>query len=183
MPVIMHKFRDHQVSAQTEIFMLGTFNPDIPTGPNFFYGRQRNFFWHLLPQCWDLSSLKIEPMVSKQQFMTAYKTDFADIIHSLDIPEGMEDNVDDDFIDWHVSEWKDIIGLVNSLPNLKAIYFTRKTFNGIPNMRVQITLIANYCRERSIRFCKLETPVRFYNESKQQLWIDTIVEQTTCLRP
>lgn len=183
MPVILHKFRNHQVSPRTEILMLGTFNPDIVTGPDFFYGRQRNFLWRLLPMCWNLPSLKDEPLLSKKQFMATYKIDFADIIHSLDIPEGMEDNVDDDFIDGHVNEWKDIIVLINGLPNLKAIYFTRKTFNGIPHMRGQVTLIANYCQPRSIRFCKLETPARFYSETKQQQWIDTIVEQTTCLRP
>jgi len=183
MPVILHKFREYQVSPETEILMLGTFNPDIPTGPDFFYGLQRNFLWHLLPQCWDLPSLKNEPLVSKQQFMATYKIDFADIIHSLDIPEGMEGNVDDDFIDGHINEWKDIIVLINGLPNLKAIYFTRKTFNGIPNMRAQVTVIANYCQARSIRFCKLETPARFYSETKQQQWIDTIIVQTTCLRP
>lgn len=183
MPLILHKFRDHQVSPNTEILILGTFNPDIPTGPDFFYSRQRNFLWHLLPQCFGVPSLKNEPLPSKQQFMATYKIDFADIIHSLDVPEGTEGNVDDDFIDGHVSEWKDIIGLIDSRPNLKAIYFTRKTFNGIPNMRAQVGLIANHCNQKSIRFCKLETPARFYSETKQQQWIETIVAQTTCLRP
>jgi len=182
MPIILHKFREHQVNPQTEILILGTFNPDIPAGPDFFYGRTRNFLWHMLPQCWNLEPLKESSLLNKQEFMAAYKIDFADIIHSIDVPEGEESNVDDTFIDNHVQEWKDINALIESLPNLKAVYFTRKTFNGIANMRIQIIKVANFCKQKNIRFCKLETPARFYSPEKQQQWIDTIVLQNTCLR-
>jgi len=34
--------------------------------------------------------------------------------------------------------------LIDSLPNLKAVYFTRKTFNGIANAKLQIVQIAAY---------------------------------------
>jgi hypothetical protein len=183
MPVILHKFRNHQVIPETEILILGTFNPDIPTGPDFFYGRQRNFLWHLLPQSWGLPSLKNEPLPVKQAFMAEYKIDFTDIIHALDIPDGMEANVDDDFIDGHITQWKGITQLIDTLPNLKAVYFTRKTFSGIPNMKARIVAIAQHCNSKGIRLCKLETPARFYSEGKQQQWIDTIIAQTTCLRP
>jgi G:T/U-mismatch repair DNA glycosylase len=182
MPVILHKFREHQVSPNTEILILGTFNPDIPDGPDFFYGRPRNFLWHLLPHCWGLSSLKESSLSSKQKFMTAYKIDFADLIHALDIPEGEESNVDDAFIDSHVNQWKDIKGIIDNLPNLKAVYFTRKTFNGIPNMRGQVNLIAEHCKQKNIRICKLDTPARFFSPEKEQQWKDTIVLHKTCLR-
>ena len=183
MSIILHKFRDHRVSLKTEILFIGTFNPDTPDGPDFFYGRTRNFLWHLLPQCWQLDSLKEAPLEEKQALMATYKIDFADLIHSIDVPEGEEDNVDDTFIDTHVHEWKNVIDLLKTLPRLKAVYFTRKTFNGISNMRVQINLIAGYCRQHNIRFCKLETPARFHSPEKQQQWIDTIVLQNTCLKP
>jgi G:T/U-mismatch repair DNA glycosylase len=183
MPIILHKFKDHQVNAQTEVLFLGTFNPDIPNGADFFYGRSRSFLWHLLPQCWDLPPLKEASLVEKQEFMATYKIDFADLITALDVPLGEEENVDDDFIDSHVQQWKDIIALIDTLPELKEVYFTRKTFNGIPNMRTQVRMIASYCFKKGIRFCKLETPARFYNPEKQQQWIDTIVLKTSCLRP
>lgn len=115
--------------------------------------------------------------------MAEYKVDFADLIHSLEIPEGEERIVDDTFIDTHVKEWKNVIGLIDTLPNLKAVYFTRKTFNGISNMRIQVNLIADHCRQKGLRFCKLETPARHYSAEKQQQWIDTIVLQNTCLKP
>lgn len=183
MPIILHKFKDYQVSPKTEILILGSFTHDHPDGPDFFYGRTRNFLWHLLPQCWGLDSLKEAPLAEKQEFLTSYKIDFADLIHSIEVPEGEEENVDDTFIDSHVREWKNIIDLIKTLPRLKAVYFTRKTFNGISNMRVQVNLIANYCKQHKIRFCKLETPSRFHSPEKQQQWIDTIVLQNTCLKP
>ena len=183
MPVVLHKFRDHQVNPKTEILMLGTFNPDVEDGPDFFHGRQRNFLWHLLPICWGFESLKEASLADKQAFMATHKIDFADIIHSLDIPEGEDGNVDDAFEDTHVHEWKDIIALIDTLPNLKAVYFTRKTFNGITNMRGQVVAIAKHCQQKGIRMCKLETPAKFFSEEKQKQWIDTIVLQKTCLRP
>jgi len=183
MRVILHKFRDHQVSAETEILILGTFSPDTDDKSDFFHGRPRNFLWHLLPICWKLEPLKEATLVEKQAFMAEYKIDFADIIHSLEIPEGEDGNVDDAFEDSHVHEWKDIIALIDTLPKLKAVYFTRKTFNGITNMRGQVVAIARHCQAKGIRMCKLETPAKFFSEEKQQQWIDTIVLQKTCLRP
>lgn len=183
MPIIRNKFRDHQVNPKTAILILGTFNHDIPEGPDFFYGRSRNFLWHLLPQCWGLESLKEAALTDKQSFMDEYKIDFADLIDAIEIPEGEEANVEDVFIDQHVQQWKDMIALIDHLPDLKAVYFTRKTFNGIVNMRVQINLIASYCRKKNIRFCKLETPARFHSPEKQQQWIDTMILQSTCLKP
>lgn len=183
MSIILHKFRNHKVNPETEILFIGTFNPDLPDEVDFFYGRSRSFLWHLLPQCWGLEPLKDAPLLSKQEFMAGYKIDFADLIHSLEIPEGEERIVDDTFIDSHVKEWKNIIELIDTLPNLKAVYFTRKTFNGIPNMRIQVNLIADHCRQKGIRLCKLETPARHYSPEKLQQWIDTIVLQTTCLKP
>lgn len=183
MPIIYHKFQNHEVNPNTEILILGTFNHDDQDGPDFFYGKSRTFLWHLLPQCWGLEPLKEADMASKQEFMATYKIDFADLIDSIDVPEGEEANVDDNFIDTHVNQWKDIIGLINMLPNLNAVYFTRKTFNGIVNMKVQIMQVANYCKQKNIRFCKLETPARFHSPEKQQQWVDTIVLKSTCLRP
>lgn len=182
MPIILNKFREYQVSSETEILILGTFSPDTPDAPDFFFGRAKSFLWHLLPLCWGHDSLKEASLLSKQAFMAKYKIDFADLIDALNVPEDNEANMDDTFVDSHVHQWKDIIALIDTLPNLKAVYFTRKTFNGIPNNRTQSTLIANHCKKKNLRVCKLETPSRFFSPEKQQQWIDTIVLQNTCLR-
>ena len=182
MPVILHKFRDYQPEAQTEILILGTFVPDNGDSPDFFYGRTRNFLWHLLPQCWGLEPLKDEPLARKQDFMSAYHIDFADIVRSIEVTEGEDLSSDDAFIDSHVAEWNDIVALIDKLPNLKAVYFTKKTFNGVAHMRGQVKRIADHCIASNIRFCKLETPSKFYSPAKLKQWTDTIVLKTTCLR-
>lgn len=183
MPKILHKFSNHQVAADTETLILGIFSGETEEGTDFFYGRQRTFLWHLLPQCWNEEPLKEATYEQKREFMLRHKIDFADLIHAIEVPEGEERNTDDAFIDAQATEWKDIRALIDSLPKLKAVYFTRKTFNGIPNTKKRLGLIAAYCREKNIRICKLETPAKFYSPEKLQQWKDTMVNKITCLRP
>jgi G:T/U-mismatch repair DNA glycosylase len=182
MNLVSHKFSHHKPRLDTEILILGTFNPNVPEGPDFFYGRPRNFLWSLLPGVWGLESLKEAGLKTKKEFLNLYLIDFVDLIDSLEVAEGEESNVDDDFIDGHVLKWKEINQIIETLPNLKAVYFTRKTFNGIPQMKAKILIIEQYCRLKGIRFCKLETPSRFTSAEKQQMWIDTILLQKICLR-
>ena len=114
--------------------------------------------------------------------MEKHKIDFADIINAIDVPEGEENNLDDSFIDNHVKEWNNLAAIIETLPKLKAVYFTRKTFNGIHQSKQQIMQIAAFCNAKNLRFCKLETPAKYYDETKQKQWIDTIVKQTTCMK-
>ena len=182
MPQISHKFKHILPDAGTEILILGTFVHEGEEDTDFFYGRSRNFLWHLLPICRKGESLKDAALSEKRHFMQAQKIGFADLIDALEVPEGEETNTDDTFVDSNVLQWNDIISLIDSLPDLTAVYFTRKTFNGIPNLKVQMGLIAAHCKQKGIRTCKLETPARHFSEEKQQQWIDTIVRQTTCLK-
>ena len=57
--------------------------------------------------------------------------------------------------------------------------------NSIPKVTVKrknIQSLIDYCLENKIRFCKLETPAKFFSPEKQQQWIDTIVKQKTCMK-
>ncbi|PZR02923.1 MAG: hypothetical protein DI539_27210, partial [Flavobacterium psychrophilum] len=99
MPIVPHKFLNHQISLDTEILILGTFNPDVPNGPTFYYGRPRNFLWQLLPGCWGLPSLKVSPLHAKLAFIAAHKIDFADLIESVNVPAGQQGNILDTYID------------------------------------------------------------------------------------
>ncbi|WP_207429440.1 hypothetical protein [Pedobacter sp. SYSU D00535] len=182
MPKVAHKFKHILPHEGTEILILGTFVPEGEEDTDFFYGRPRNYLWHLLPICWKGQSLKEAPLSEKQHFMQKRKIGFADLIDALEVPEGEETNTDDAFVDTHVQQWNDIISIIDSLPALKSVYFTRKTFNGIPNLKVQMAVIAAHCKQKGIRICKLETPARHFSVEKQQQWIDTIVKQTTCLK-
>lgn len=182
MPIHKHKFHAHQVHPQTRILIIGTFEADQTHAGDFFYGRQRSFLWHLLPICYGLPSLKEASLTQKQQFIQRYHIDFADVIESLEIEEDEDLLMEDEFIDQHIHAYKDVIGLINTLPQLEAVYFTRKTFNGIPNTKKGVSAIADYCKEKGIRFCKLDTPARHFSDEKQQQWKDTIVLRKTCLR-
>jgi G:T/U-mismatch repair DNA glycosylase len=146
MPIVTNKFIDYTIHTNTEILILGTFSHDIVDGADFFFGKPRNYLWHLLPICFGLNSMKESSLSAKKEFMIKYKIDFADIIETLEVPVGEENNLDDTFIDNHAFEWKNINILIDSLPNLKAVYFTRKTFNGIANAKIQIVEIAAYCK-------------------------------------
>jgi hypothetical protein len=75
-----------------------------------------------------------------------------------------------------------LLAVVDQLPKLKAVYFTRKTFNGIPNIKSEVMKLAKHCHSKQIRMCKLDTPARHFSDEKQQQWIDTIVLMKTCLR-
>jgi hypothetical protein len=91
--------------------------------------------------------------------------------------------MEEDFVDISAKTFYDLTALVDQLPKLKAIYFTRKTFNGMPNIKAEIMKLAQHCQSKQIRLCKLDTPARHFSDEKQQQWIDTIVLQKTCLRP
>ena len=91
MSIITNKFKALRPDTDTEILILGTFSPNIPDEPEFFYGRPRNFLWHLLPICWKQESLKEASLQEKIAFMQKYHVGFADIIASLDVPEEEEE--------------------------------------------------------------------------------------------
>ncbi len=45
MSTIKHRFLDHQINPETEILILGTFNPETEKNEaDFFYGRNRNYW-------------------------------------------------------------------------------------------------------------------------------------------
>lgn len=178
---MIHKFENHEISKETKILILGTFHPDIPNEADFFYGRSRNYLWRILPEVFHYANLKQSQIEDKFKFMKKFNIDFVDIIKEIDVPFGQENNYNDAFIDALVVEWKNIILEIQKLKNIEAIYFTRKTFIGIPNIESEISKIRNYCTKECIRFCLLETPARFSNPRKIESWKNTMIEKTTCL--
>lgn len=42
MTLVKHKFRDHQIQADTEILIIGTFNPDAAKNNADFFLRQKS---------------------------------------------------------------------------------------------------------------------------------------------
>jgi len=175
MKVIKHRFLDHKINPETEILILGTFNPDTEKNEaDFFYGRSHNYLWRLLPVAFNKPDLKKASKQEKISFIEQMKIDFVDLIEEIQVKEGDEANYDDAFIDNKVIKWQNIITKIEQLNNLKKILLTRKTDSDIPNMRKQIKIIKDYCNEHNIKFDVLPTPARFYNKKKQENWTDIL---------
>jgi len=168
---VKHKFIGRPINKDTEILIIGTFNPDTPKNPaEFFYGRIRNFLWKLLPTVYGEKDLKKASKQEKLTFIEKYKIDFIDLIQEIEVEQGQEANFDDKYIDGKVIQWADVITEIDRLKNLKKVCFTRKTFDGIPKMRKKIEEIQSYCNDKKIPFKALVTPARFYNEDRQREW-------------
>lgn len=171
MPIIKHRFLEHKINPLTEILILGTFNPETENNDaDIFYGRSRNFMWKILGVAFDYPDLKSATREEKLGFMKIHRIDFADLIAEVEVNTGHETNYRDDFIDGKVNRWKDVLDKIKDLAHLKKVIFTRKTFNGIPNIASQLNPIVDYCNTAGIEFKALISPTRGYTEKKQEEW-------------
>lgn len=168
---VKHRFIEHQINRLTETLIIGTFNPDVVDNPaDFFYGRSQNHLWNLLPTAFKEKDLRNSSKSKKIMFIKNHKIDFIDLISEIEIDEGEETNYYDKYIDDKVTNWKDIILEINNLKQLKRVCFTRKTFSGIRNIKVQVKAIQAQCNKNKVHFKSLITPARFYNTEKQKEW-------------
>jgi G:T/U-mismatch repair DNA glycosylase len=175
MTKIKHRFSNHKIDPKTETLIIGTFNPETSkNSADFFYGRQRNFLWTLIPHSFGEESLKEKPKDEKIKFIQRHKIDFIDIISEVDVDE--VSNYDDAYLDNKVTIWKDIITEIKNLQNIKRICVTRKTFNDVPNIKAQVNLIKEFCDSKNIFISFLPTPARFYNQNKQDSWTEFFVK-------
>lgn len=171
MQVVKHKLCDHQINPLTETLVIGTFNPDAGGNiADFFYGRSHNFLWRLLPFVYGESDLKGKGKDEKLLFMERRRIDFIDLISEVTVDSGQELNYADNYIDSRVSRWTDVIQEIDKLHNLKRVCFTRKTFSGIPEIKLQITQVEEHCKKRNLPFAYLKTPARGYGPEKQKIW-------------
>ena len=169
MTKIRHRFIDHNLNPKTETLVIGTFNPDTEENiADFFYGRQKNFLWTLIPTAFDETSLKGKSRSEKQKFIEKCRIDFIDLISEVEVEEVA--NYGDDYLDNKVTEWKDVIAEIEKLKKLNRVCLTRKTFGDIPNMKTRIDEIRKHCETKGITFQLLPTPARFINEAKQTEW-------------
>ena len=171
MTKIKHRFINHQIDPNTETLIIGTFNPDIQENPaEFFYGRNKNYLWTLLPTAFEESNLKGKTKLEKIAFIKKHKIDFIDLISEIEVQDNEKLNYTDTLIDGKVSEWTKIIEAISKLQHLKRIGFTRRTFARVPNIQQQIEEVKQHADEKGILFQFLTTPARFYNQQKQEEW-------------
>lgn len=169
MTKIRHRFLTHEINPKTETLIIGTFNPDTKENiADFFYGRQRNYLWKLIPTAFGELSLKDKVKDEKLKFIEKHKLDFIDLISEVEVDEVA--NYDDSYLDNRVTKWRNVISEIEKLPNLKKVCLTRKSFGDTPNMKTKIDEIKSHCENKKIPFQFLATPARFYNQIKQTEW-------------
>ena len=179
MIIIQHRFLDHIIDPETETLIIGTFNPETADNKaEFFYGRSRNYLWRLLPTAFGETDLKGASKQEKLIFIKKYKIDLVDLIEEIQVEEGQEANYYDGYIDNKVTRFKNIIGIIDSLENLKRVCFTRKSFSDIPNMKKQLDAIQKHCVNKGISFITLTTPARFYRDDKQTEWTNFLLNDS-----
>ncbi len=185
---IKHRFFNNEKNKNIKnnknikILILGTFNPEdiVENDENnekveIYYGRKRNYLWDLLPQVFNQPALKDKPLDKKLEFLESFKIGFADIIEEIQVEPKQEKNYSDNYIDGKITKWTNIEKIFNEFPSITKVYFTRKTFNGIPNIKKQIDEIQSICSLRNITFDCLPTPARFINEKKLNDWKKIII--------
>jgi G:T/U-mismatch repair DNA glycosylase len=130
---IQHKFLKHEIHPNTEILIIGTFNPchECNKDNDFFYSspNNRNRLWKLLPFAFGESDLRHATVEEKLTFSRNKHIDFIDIIQEVEVDEEEACNRNDAYIDKRVTQWRDVDFELKKLPSLKRACFTRKTFD------------------------------------------------------
>ncbi|CAM3556193.1 hypothetical protein [Arcobacter aquimarinus] len=181
--IVKHKFYDECVKKflDNEILIIGTFNPNIQNNEaNFFYGRNRNYFWKILPELWNEESLKGKDINIKKNFLEDKKIAITDLILCIEMKESQINSFKDDNIS-NVKKWN-TDNIIDNLKcsNIKKIFFTRKSFNKSTNfLKMEICKIKSYCESNFIKFEFLPTPSRYANEKKIKEWKELIFNDNT----
>lgn len=171
MVTISHRFLAMPIDPEVETLIVGTFNPATEKNPaEIFYGRKRNFLWKLLPLALGMADLKNETVSGRFAFIKEHKIGFIDLVAEVRVETGSEVNYDDNYIDARVTKWRNVIGVINQLKQVKKICFTRKSFSGIPRVREKIREVETHCLAKGIVFQYLSTPSRIYSPEKQLEW-------------
>jgi G:T/U-mismatch repair DNA glycosylase len=169
--LVKHKFLDKYLMVGKKIVIIGTFNPDVKENKaEFFYGRSKNYFWNLLPKVFGYEPLKEKSVEEKIKFLNDNGIELTDLIYEADIDENKTDNYSDENLK-NVVKWN-TENIINTLKkgHTEEVYFTRKTFNKIGNIKKEIEKIKKFCEENGIKFRFLPTPARFESNEKLKEW-------------
>jgi G:T/U-mismatch repair DNA glycosylase len=170
--LIKHKFLDKYPIEGKKILIIGTFNPDTICNPaKFFYGRSKNYFWTLLPKTLKQESLQKSSPEERIAFLQRNQIELTDLVYSAILTEDEIGDYSDATLDKNIKDWNtDNIKKALEKGETKCVFFTRKTFSGVPNIKKRIMEIEDFCKKRQIKFCLLPTPARFTNRTKMTEW-------------
>lgn len=161
---IKHKFLPRQLNPETEILIVGTFNPGINANrANFFYSRGHTSFWELMSAIFGEKCLRYSEKQEKEDFIKRHKIDFADLIEEIDITAQDLSSYKDITLDenWNVVKCKNIPQEISHLNKLKKVCFTRRTFQYIPNIQKKVEELELWCKNKGIEFRGLTTPANY----------------------
>lgn len=168
---IKHKFLPRQLNPETEILIVGTFNPGInENSANFFYSRGHTSFWELMSVIFGEKCLRYSEEEEKEDFIKRHKIDFADLIEEIDIAAQYLSSYKDITLDenWNAAKCKNIPQEISHLNKLKKVCFTRKTFQHIPNIRKKVEELERWCKNHEIEFRSLPTPANYAKVDAQK---------------
>lgn len=144
-----HRFYDELNIQKTDLeyLFIGTFNPEwnAKNGNNaeYFYGRETNQFWCILPHAFNENCLIDKGRKEWENFCLKYKIGLTDLVkcvnnvniniekHYKDLTGYIDSNLENYFLEFNTSE---IIKIINNNHSLKGVYFTRKSCNNISNI-------------------------------------------------
>ena len=197
MPCIHRFVNDLNPNEPLKYLFIGTFNPswDRPQNDNanWFYGRQYNDFWFIMPQVFGHPSLMHRNFRTNRDFLIHWcnqnQIGLTDVIQSIndaninnehhrEIILGVNDNAFDIFNEIIPT---DIAAIINAnVETLCGVYLTRYEHTLLPNGIINNlwTGIKNICFNLNIDCSDLVTPSRQYRQlsriQKLNDWTRTI---------
>ena len=188
-----HRFYDKlSPDWELEYLFVGTFNPSWDFNnaeqADYFYGRNRNFFWRILPEVFENESLKNNHLIDKIEYLRKSKIGLTDLIISVDnanesskvdvdnLTIGFSDNVLNNYILEFNTE--NIINLITkNSKTIKGVFLTRSTLNNINQIRDEWVEIERFCLKNKINTNRLLTPARNYSVRKVIDWQNKILNK------
>ncbi|OGS71125.1 MAG: hypothetical protein A3G95_08905 [Flavobacteria bacterium RIFCSPLOWO2_12_FULL_31_7] len=188
-----HRFYDKlSPDWELEYLFVGTFNPSWDFNnaeqADYFYGRNRNFFWRILPEVFENESLKNNHLIDKIEYLRKNKIGLTDLIISVEnanesskvdvdnLTIGFSDNVLNNYILEFNTE--NIINLITkNSKTIKGVFLTRSTLNNINQIRDEWAEIERFCLKNKINTNRLLTPARNYSVRKVIDWQNKILNK------
>ncbi|WP_031454370.1 uracil-DNA glycosylase family protein [Flavobacterium chungangense] len=182
-----HRFEDQLIPDwELEYLFIGTFNPSWDYNnaeqADYFYGRNRNFFWRILPFVFGGDDLKNSSIEEKTEYLLNKKIGITDLILCIknadensetdrnNLTKGFSDNILNTYqLDFNSEKIKTLIN--KNQKTLKGVFLTRSTLNNnISQIRDSWNIIENHCSVINIQTNKILTPARIFSEKKVDDW-------------
>lgn len=135
--MVEHRFIKELIpkEEQLKFLFVGTFNPEIEgNDAKYFYGRETNYFWCILPHAFEEHCLIDKDVDDWRKFCSSKNIGITDLIESLENAEPKDFDAVKSYSDIELEKFKlnfitdEIIEVINAnRKTLKGIFFTRSS--------------------------------------------------------